>query len=154
MRVNISLDSLNNERYREITRGGNLLDVLRGIDAAKNAGLLPVKINCVIRNSSSEEDAISVSEFCKQNGLELRFIKLMNLREGIFSIVEHGDGGNCEQCNRLRLTANGKLKPCLFSDVEYDIRNLGYEQSLQMALQNKPQCGSTNKTNMFSNIGG
>ena len=49
----------------------------------------------------------------------------MDLQKGEFTTVEGGDGGNCSACNRLRLTANGKLKPCLFNDIEFDIRKLG-----------------------------
>ncbi|MCK7537780.1 MAG: hypothetical protein MZV63_45920 [Marinilabiliales bacterium] len=45
-------------------------------------------------------------------------------------------------CNRLRLTANGKLKPCLFNDIEFDIRELGYEKAIEMAVELKPECGS------------
>ena len=64
-RVNISLDTMDAERYRFITRGGELNDVLRGIDAARNAGLFPVKINCVIRESAEEENAIAVARYCR-----------------------------------------------------------------------------------------
>jgi len=153
-RINISLDTMNPERYREITKTGHLLDVLNGIEAAQKVGFHPIKINCVVQNSSGEKDAREVETFCREKGLEIRFIKLMNLKKGIFSVVEHGEGGHCETCNRLRLTANGKLKPCLFSDLEFDIRQLGYSQALKEAIKNKPKCGKTNRTNLFSNIGG
>ncbi len=153
-RINISLDTLDPEKFTTITKTGRLEDVLRGVNAAKEVGFSPIKINCVVQNSSSEHDARQVEAFCRQNGFEIRFIKLMNLKEGVFSIVEHGDGGNCGACNRLRLTANGKLKPCLFSDIELDIRELGFEQSLKEAVRRKPACGKHNRTNLFSNIGG
>jgi cyclic pyranopterin phosphate synthase len=153
-RINISLDTLNADKFLKITRGGDIRAVFKGIEAARKAALFPIKINCVVQNSSSEKDAKEVDAFCKNNGLQIRFIKLMNLEQGNFSIVEHGEGGNCSSCNRLRLTANGMLKPCLFSDIEYNIRELGIEKAFEQAVKHKPACGSSNRTNHFSNIGG
>ena len=115
---------------------------------------LPVKINCVIKKSKEEEDAMAVAQFCKDNDLEIRYITQMDLVKGHFSTVEGGTGGNCALCNRLRLTANGKLKPCLFSNIEFDIRELGYENALKLAVESKPECGSKNETGAFYNIGG
>lgn len=153
-RINISLDTIDPEKYSLITRKGNVNDVFRGIEAAIKANLVPVKINCVIRESKSEKDAMEVAEFCKVNGLEIRFIREMNLSRGTFSVVEGGSGGNCSACNRLRLTSDGKLKPCLFNDAEYDIRKLGYEKALKKAIEIKPEEGLTNLKNDFYNIGG
>ncbi|MBA4322612.1 MAG: radical SAM protein, partial [Odoribacter sp.] len=68
--------------------------------------------------------------------------------------VEGGTGGDCIICNRLRLTSNGKLKPCLFNDIEFDIRELGYPEALRLAAEHKPQCGTMNFTGEFYNIGG
>ncbi len=153
-RVNISLDTLDPEKYRKVTRRGNIQSVFKGIEAAKKAGLKPIKINCVVKNSSAEQDAQQVKSFCKENDLQIRFIHEMNLKTGDFSVVEGGDGGNCKICNRLRLTANGKIKPCLFSNIEFDIRKLGYEKTIRLALENKPRSGTVNEVNMFSNIGG
>ena len=84
----------------------------------------------------------------------MRFIKQMDLAGGEFSIVEGGDGGNCAICNRLRLTANGKVKPCLFNDLEYNVRELGAKRAIELAVENKPACGSANNTGSFYNIGG
>ena len=153
-RINVSLDTCNPDRYREITRGGDIRQVIRGIVAARKAGLNPIKLNCVVENSSDEEDAMSVKFFAVQMGLEVRFIHRMSLHEGHFSVVEGGSGGDCERCNRLRLTANGKVKPCLFSDLEFDVRELGADKALKMALQHKPACGQVNHNNLFHNIGG
>jgi cyclic pyranopterin phosphate synthase len=153
-RINISLDTVDPERFASITRTGNLNDVLDGIQAAKKAGLYPVKINCVIKKSKGEADAREVAQYCKENDLEIRYITQMDLVKGHFSHVEGGIGGNCSLCNRLRLTANGKLKPCLFSNIEYDIRELGFTESLRLALDSKPECGSANETGAFYNIGG
>jgi cyclic pyranopterin phosphate synthase len=153
-RVNISLDTIDPEKFAAITRNGNINDVFEGIDAAKSAGLFPVKINCVIRDSKEEEEAIGVTRFCKENDLEVRYIRQMDLVRGHFSTVEGGSGGNCSLCNRLRLTSNGKLKPCLFSNIEFDIREFGYENAIKLAAEMKPECGSKNETDTFYNIGG
>ena len=153
-RVNISLDTLNPETYKLLTRGGNIKYVFEGIEAAKKSGLTPVKINCVVMNSSQEKDAKAVAKFCKENDLKVRFIHQMDLSSGEFSIVEGGDGGNCAKCNRLRLTANGKIKPCLFNDLEFDVRKLGVEEAFNQAVKNKPKAGTYNKSSEFYNIGG
>jgi cyclic pyranopterin phosphate synthase len=78
----------------------------------------------------------------------------MDLVKGHFSTVEGGSGGNCILCNRLRLTANGKLRPCLFNNIEFDIREKGFEKALMMAIELKPESGSNNITGEFYNIGG
>jgi GTP 3',8-cyclase len=153
-RVNISLDTVNPEKFKAITRTGNIADVFEGIEAAKDAGLLPVKINCVIRDSKEEEDAKAVTKFCIENNLEIRYIRQMDLVSGHFSVVDGGSGGDCTLCNRLRLTSNGRLKPCLFNNIELDIRELGYEKALTLAAELKPECGSKNESGTFYNIGG
>jgi cyclic pyranopterin phosphate synthase len=153
-RINISLDTVDPVRFAFITRGGNLKNVLEGIEAAIQAGLLPVKINCVIKESKEEEDAKAVKEFCHRNNLEIRYIRQMDLIKGHFSAIEGGTGGDCVLCNRLRLTADGKLKPCLFNDIEFDIRKMGYEEALAKAIEIKPEYGISNLTGKFYNIGG
>lgn len=153
-RVNISLDTINPETFKDITRGGNLSSVLNGIEAAKKAGLLPVKINCVIKKSSNEPDAIAVKSFCKKNDLALRFIHLMSLKTGDFGVVEGGTGGNCNICNKLRLSSDGYLRPCLFNDIRFNIRDLGSEKAIIMAIEAKPQCGTLSIKNKFNEIGG
>jgi GTP 3',8-cyclase len=153
-RVNISLDTIDPEKFKTVTRIGNLIDVFEGINAAIDAGLLPVKINCVIKNSKEEKEALAVARFCKENNLEIRYIHQMDLVRGHFSVVDGGTGGDCTLCNRLRLTSNGKLKPCLFNDLEFDIRKLGFEKALNLAAELKPECGSKNESGAFYNIGG
>jgi len=153
-RVNISLDTMDAEKYAQITRLGKLEDVFRGIDSAKKANLKPIKINCVIKNSVEEPDAIAVKEFCENNGLEVRFIYEMDLESGDFHQVVGGEGGNCSKCNRMRLTADGKLKPCLFSDLSFDCRQLGIENAYTTAINKKPANGVANHTGRFHNIGG
>ncbi len=153
-RVNISLDTIDPVQYRELTRGGEIDQVFRGIDAAREAGLAPLKINCVKSAQSSEHDLRKLRMFCSERDLELRFIRQMDLASGTFSRVEGGQGGNCEICSRLRLTANGYFKPCLFSEHEYSVRELGIIDAYKMAITNKPEVGQMNTKNEFYNIGG
>ena len=153
-RINISLDTLDPEQYRIITRGGTLSPVLAGIRAAQRVGLEPIKINCVINAAHREEQKEALRQFAHTEGLSLRFIHQMSLNKGTFSKVEGGSGGDCAQCNRLRLTADGKLKPCLFSDIEYDIRTMGYVEALESAVEHKPLKGARNPSGSFYGIGG
>jgi len=152
-RINISLDTVNPENYCQITRNGELSQVLEGIDAAQKAGLEPIKINCVLIGQPND-DTQKLKQFCKDRGLHLRFIHQMNLKTGEFSTVEGGEGGNCGKCNRLRLLANGDIKPCLFSDLSFNIRKLGYKEALNLALGNKPRTGTFNQSGDFYGIGG
>ena len=154
MRVNVSLDTVDKMKFSRLTSGGDINRVFRGIAAARDAGLEPVKINCVVSGSSSEPDAAAVKRFAADNGLEARFIHQMNLEDGEFSIVEGGEGGDCHRCNRLRLTANGKVRPCLFSDLSYDVRTLGARNALLSAVRHKPECGTSCNHNHFYNLGG
>jgi GTP 3',8-cyclase len=153
-RINISLDTLDPDKFKKITRFGNIEDVFKGIQAARKAGLTPIKINCVIRQSSQEPDAMAVRTFCEKNDCQVRFIKEMNLETGSFSIVEGGEGGDCRRCNRLRLTSDGQILPCLFSDLGFSVRELGAEQALRLAIADKPATGTINRLKQFSNIGG
>ena len=153
-RVNISLDTLDPAKFTKLTRVGTLHDVLAGIEAAKEANLQPIKINCVIQKSSNEPDAVSVKEYCDKNDLKIRYIREMDLEKGTFWQVQGGEGGACSICSRFRLTANGNIKPCLFSELEYNVRELGVKNAFDMALENKPKTGTINKVNHFNNIGG
>jgi cyclic pyranopterin phosphate synthase len=153
-RVNVSLDTTDPSRYQEITRGGDISKVFRGIQAAREAGLNPVKINCVILASSDEKSAREVKAFCRENDLSVRFIRQMDLETGEFSVVEGGSGGNCSVCNRLRLTANGMVKPCLFDEYEFSVRKLGARAALLSAVNYKPLNGCINRTGSFYSIGG
>ena len=153
-RVNISLDSVSTEEYRKITRVGDLEAVFAGIRAAQKAGLTPVKINVVKLNDGPGQDISAIRRFAEEVGVKIRFITQMDLRTGDFSQVEGGDGGNCGICNRLRLTANGMLKPCLFSNKEYSVRDHGIREAFLLALDAKPEKGVVNDTHSFYNIGG
>jgi len=152
-RINISLDTVSPEQYCQITRNGDLTKVLEGIDAAQSAGLEPIKINCVLLGEP-DDDSRKLKQFCEDRGLNLRFIHQMNLKTGEFSTVEGGEGGNCKKCNRVRLLANGDIKPCLFSDLSYNIRKLGHQEALNLTIGNKPRSGTYNQSGEFYNIGG
>lgn len=153
-RVNISLDTTNEDEFNKITRIGHLKDTIEGIKAAKEAGLTPIKLNCVIKESKEEKNAQQVTKFAKDNDLLIRYIYEMNLERGDFRQVIGGEGGKCSTCNRLRLTANGDLKPCLFSSDKYNIRALGIEEAYRIAIKLKPKSGHKNATGSFYNIGG
>ncbi len=153
-RVNVSLDSVDPVRFGEITGGGDLGRVFRGIDAAVGAGLRPVKLNCVVESDSREADAQGVARYARQRGLEVRFIPRMNLRAGTFHRVEGGSGGDCPRCDRLRLTSRGMVKPCLFSDLAFGVRELGAGEALERAVQAKPEKGSLSPSEKMHVIGG
>ncbi len=166
-RVNISLDTLNPEKFKQITRHGTLQDTLDGIAAAKAAGLEPVKINMVVMSGINDDELLDFAARTIKEGWHVRFIELMPLSEGeatsskLVSVADMRQrlarlgnlepvkvvAGNgparyfrlpdasgtigfitpvsehfCFQCNRLRLTADGKLRPCLLSKEETDLR--------------------------------
>lgn len=152
-RVNISLDSVSPEQYGKITRGGDFEDVVAGIRAATKAGLTPVKIN-VVKLSHEIQDFNAIRDFAAAEGASVRFISQMDLRTGDFEQVEGGEGGNCSICNRLRLTANGRIKPCLFSNREFNVKDHGIKNAFLRALNAKPREGAVNQIGSFYNIGG
>lgn len=152
-RVNVSLDAIDPARYSAITRGGDVQAVFAGIQAARNAGLNPVKLNCVIHKSPGEPDAQAVAAYAAAEDLEIRFIPRMNLATGDFAIVVGGTGGDCPRCNRLRLSCDGMVRPCLFSNVRFSVRELGPGEAIRRALFHKPERGTTSEA-MFHSIGG
>jgi cyclic pyranopterin phosphate synthase len=174
-RVNISLDTLQPARYRQITRTGRLEDVLAGVKAAEAAGLAPIKFNTVVVRGLNDDEVVDLARRTIDGGWHVRFIELMPIGanaswagDGIVPVAEmrrrieetlgplqpvHGPRGNgparyyhltgttggssargtlgfigaqtehfCPTCNRLRLTADGGLRPCLLSDAEIDLR--------------------------------
>ena len=154
MRINVSLDTLDPDEYFKITRGGNINDVFKGLEAAQKIGFDPIKLNAVIFNQNDIEKKNKLKEFAKKNGYQIRFISQMDLRSGKFSIVEGVSGGDCASCNRLRLTADGFIKPCLFSDIAFSVIKLGAEKAIISAISNKPEKGIVCFNNNFYNIGG
>jgi len=152
-RVNVSLDTVDPASFRRLT-GGELRAVLDGIAAAQAAGLRPVKLNCVVARSTDEPDARGVARFARENGLEVRFIRRMDLRAGTFSVVAGGSGGDCPRCNRLRLSCTGLVRPCLFSDLGFSVREFGARGALERAVRAKPRCGKSCSLASIGAIGG
>lgn len=181
-RVNISLDTLNPERYAYITRIGTLDQAMAGIEAALEAGFEKVKINTVLIGGFNETEIRDLAGMTCRYPLDVRFIELMPMSgsrefgedaylpgsvilERIPELIpESEDGGVarlyrmpkgkgcvglispvsahfCGVCNRLRLTADGKIKPCLHSAAEYSVRGLdqaGMESQFLRAAEGKP----------------
>ena len=169
-RVNISVDTLDPEKFKRMTKRGDLNKVLEGIFAAKEHGLHPIKLNAVVERDVNDEDILPLVEFSRENGFAMRFIEYMDvgnsnnwtseklvskkeilqtinarypLREigrgnGSAPAVDYefvdgrGDVGViasvtepfCSSCTRARLTADGKIVTCLFSQLGHDVKTL------------------------------
>ena len=162
-RINISLDTLQADRFRHITRLGELRDVLYGIEAARDTGLDPVKINMVVMRGINDDEVLDFANMTYKEGWHVRFIELMpfanvaqpvsssEMRQCIASLGKlepylrvTGNGPAtyyrlpgaegtigfispitecfCSNCNRMRLTSDGKLCPCLLADGEIDLK--------------------------------
>jgi cyclic pyranopterin phosphate synthase len=89
LRVNISLDTLNPDKYREMTRGGNLEEVLEGIEAAKKAGLGPIKLNVVLIKNYNDDEVQQFVQWTRTEDLEIRFIELMPIGQVAEWSVNH-----------------------------------------------------------------
>lgn len=167
-RVNVSLDTLDPEKYRKITGGGDIARVLDGIRTAEAAGLGPIKLNCVLLGGFNDDEIGDLVELTRSRAMDVRFIELMPIGPGASfppeaflkgsAVLERcpsleplpEDGGVarlyrlpdgqgrvglinplscqfCSSCNRLRLTPEGALKPCLHSDREIPVRGLSGE---------------------------
>lgn len=181
-RLNLSLDTLNPEKYAYITRIGTLDNFRAGLDAAFAAGFEKIKINSVLIGGFNDDEIEDMAKLTLEYPLDMRFIELMpmydsgdfgqgaylpysRVLEKLRSAVEvpqdggvaklyrlPGAKGNiglispvsahfCGQCNRLRLTADGKLKPCLHAADEYSIKGLdkpGMKAVFEQAIWNKP----------------
>jgi len=156
-RINISLDTLDPFRFSELTRGGNINDVFAGIEAAKKAGLYPIKINMIIFAGTKPDEIKAMRSFCDKNKLTLQTIKHFSLynRENESDYPHTFDRPqSCDLCNRLRLTADGYLKSCLFSDRETKVDLNNIEQSIREAIGVKPLHGTACANRMMCQIGG
>lgn len=154
-RVNISIDSLDREKFHYITRGGNLEDALRGFEAAIEADLTPVKINVVLIHGWNDSEKEDFLRFGEKNGAEIRFIHIMNLKCGTrYEIEGNTDVGKCVSCNRIRLTCDGYLKPCLFSNRKIDVRETGLAEAFRQVVNDKPLSGQVNSEELMYQIGG
>ena len=181
-RVNISLDTLDADKYARMTRGGDLRQALDGLDAALGAGFDKVKINAVLIGGYNDDEIPALAELTKRYPVDLRFIELMpmpggavfgdesyipadRVLEALPDAVPEGSAGVsrlyrlpeapgriglisplsrhfCDSCDRIRLTADGRLKPCLHSPEEISVKGLGeeaMEQRMREAIWGKPR---------------
>jgi len=206
-RVNVSLDTLDPEGFRDLTRGGNLDDVLKGINAAIDAGLKPVKINVVLMRGINDDPAQFV-ELAKDLPVHVRYIERMNYSgmlaeddyvsaseiidkltaisptqpdpgpvgsgparylampglKGSIGFIEERGEHICVNCNRLRLSCDGRLLGCLFQSKEQgiDVRPALQHKddgpladAIERALQSKPKHRPRNfAREAMSQIGG
>ncbi len=188
-RVNISLDSLRKDTFLRLTRRDGLDDVIRGIEAAVEAGLAPVKVNAVVIRGVNDDEVVDIARFGRERGVSLRFIEFMPLdaegewtrdrvvpaaeilgrideafpldRGGALddnsrhtepaSVFRYLDGTGdvgviasvtepfCGDCDRVRLTAEGGLRACLFALEETDLRTIlrggGTDEDLARAMR-------------------
>ncbi|MBN2344763.1 MAG: radical SAM protein [Candidatus Aminicenantes bacterium] len=142
-RLNISLDTLDAAKYRRLTRGGDIERVFAGIAAASAAGFAATKINMVLIPGGNDDEIEAMKEFCLQRGLRLQRIHHYSLHEGLPShgALEAERPPPCRACNRLRLTADGKFKPCLFSERELAVDFADIAASIREAVRAKPPRG-------------
>ncbi len=175
-RVNVSLDTLDGEKYRMLTRGGNLEKVLDGISEAVNVGLTPVKLNMVVMKNVNVTEVWKMVEFVKEFGGDviLQLIEVMRLpwtensyydlseiekelkklaekvrvrnmqrrrqyflKDAVVEVVKPYDNSEfCSACNRIRVTADGKIKPCLMrNDNLVNIRGLKGKELINAILK-------------------
>ena len=155
-RVNISIDSLNPKKYRDMTRGGKLKLALAGVDAAIKVGLTPIKINMVVTSDTSEDEINKMQEFCRRKKLNLQKIMQFSLydRNDLSKHIQTERPPKCVSCNRLRLTADGFLKPCLFSEKEIKIDFQNIAASIRKAVSLKPENGVACNNRFMNQIGG
>ncbi len=175
-RVNVSLDSLDESKFRTITRIGSIYEVLEGIEEANKVGLKPVKVNVVIMRGINDDEIEKFVIWSMEVPYQIRFIEFMPVgpnawrkelfiskdeikekienkigklipvkmkksgpaeyfmlegAKGILGFISPITTHICVRCNRLRLTAEGKLRPCLFSDKEVDLKKLLREGASQ-----------------------
>lgn len=181
-RLNISLDSLNRDTFKRITRGGDLRDVLDGIEAAQQAGFDNIKINTVLLKDVNEKDILDLIMLTKDQSIHVRFIELMPLgvakhwsadrfitaqalekhlrnaqmlridgvsrvyglpgHKGTIGLICPMTNSFCPSCNKIRVTADGRLKPCLHLEQEIDLRGLRGDELitvLKNGIEQKPE---------------
>lgn len=180
-RLNISLDTLNADKFKKITRIGSLDEVLKGIEKAERAGFTNTKINVVLMAGINDDEINDFVNITKDNPVSVRFIELMPIgpckewyderfvsnnivlkkvpeletvtKDGVSSVYKIKEAlgtvglispiskSFCNECNRLRVTADGRLLPCLHSNLEYNIKGLSnteMREAFHTAIKNKP----------------
>jgi cyclic pyranopterin phosphate synthase len=168
-RVNISLDTLQRDRFLQMTRRDELVRVLDGIEAAKDAGFAPVKINAVIERGVNDDEIVALATYGREHDVEVRYIEFMPLDatghwmhdkvvsqdeivaaigavypleqmpargaapadrwryldgRGTVGVIPTVTKPFCGDCDRVRLTAEGQFRTCLFATTEFDLRAL------------------------------
>ena len=181
-RVNISLDTVDPDRFRELTDGGEVTDVLEGIRSALSVGLAPVKINVVLTDAVSASDLAFFQKLVHDTPVAVRFIEYMPSHrcrvcagmtvtevtemleklaagklaspqqtphgcgparylqgsddKGMYGFIAPMSDKYCDRCNRIRLTADGRLRPCLLSEKEVDIKTaLRHDESDERIME-------------------
>lgn len=184
-RVNISLDTLNPEKYARMTRRGHFDEAWAGVMAALDAGFDKVKINAVLIGGFNDDEIEDLTDLTMKYPVDVRFIELMPMYDnpdfgedamipgsvilqrlpqlqevvagppgqvakmyklpgakGKVGLINPLSHAFCGDCNRIRLTADGKLKPCLHSDQEIPIKGLDFEamkSKIKEAIMSKPE---------------
>ena len=151
--VNVSLDTLDPERYAKLTRGGRLDAALAGIDAALAAGL-PVKLNVVALEDSTEADFEALRGYAGRIGAGIQFIARYRLDEEKRDGESYDRPPRCASCNRLRLLANGTLRPCLHGNLQVPVDFDDIEGSIRRAVALKPPHGHVCTDLEVGQIGG
>lgn len=152
--LNISLDTLNADRYRKLTRIGDISKVLGGIHSAQKAGFDKIKINMVVMEHTGDKEIEDMKKFCKEKGLELQLINHYELSKEKSDAYAFDRPPKCALCNRIRLTADGHLKPCLHSNKEIILNAEDPAGSLKEAVLAKPARGRACTNRSMIEIGG
>ncbi len=151
--VNISLDTLDPGEYALLTRGGRIEDAIAGIRAARAAGL-PVKLNVVVPPGMPETDLERIRSFADGEGCLVQTIRQYRLDETKRSDDHYMRPPPCGDCDRIRLLADGALKPCLHGDASVPVNFGDIEGSLRDCIAMKPPCGANASSHAVSAIGG
>jgi len=151
--LNISLDTLDELKYRTISRGGDIRQVLRGIEAARAAGF-PLKINMVVFKDTRPDERARMGRFCREKNIKLQMINHFSLGKRNHGDYRFDRPPDCSACNRIRLLADGHLKPCLHSDEEIKVDFKDIKGSLIRAVNGKPEKGLHCSKRHMIEIGG
>ena len=152
--LNISMDTLDPERYKQITRIGDISYTLNGIDAAIAAGFESIKINVVVMDNTPDNEIKDMEKFCADKGLTLQLINHYDLSSEKKNTYKFDRPPKCAICNRIRLTADGILKPCLHSNQEIPVNPDDIISSLKQTILDKPENGSVCTNRNMIEIGG
>lgn len=196
-RINMSLDTLDPQKYSQITRIGSLEDALRGLRAAMDAGFKRIKINAVLIGGFNDDEIQNLAELTLRYPVDVRFIEYMPMPGalefgpdayipcdtvlkrlprlepvtdesrvarcyrlpdalGNVGLISAVTNDFCAECNRIRLTADGKIKPCLHSGQEIPIKGLSQEEMterMKEAILAKPRCHTLLSASAHSHAG-